>query len=126
MKDRGKAAIMLHLWPQVSALLRPAARKDCGRGHPTGRETTGDRHRGPIAPGPQRASDGALDRRSGAGGGTLKHARRTGLILVALPETPPVSEAASLQQDLRRAQIEPWAWGINRAMARTGTTDPLL
>ncbi len=81
---------------------------------------------GPIAPGPQRASDGALDRRSGAGGGTLKHARRTGLILVALPETPPVSEAASLEQDLRQAQIEPWAWGINRAMVRTGTTDPLL
>ncbi len=45
---------------------------------------------------------------------------------MAQPETTPVSEAASLQQDLRRAQIEPWAWGINRAMARTGTTDPLL
>jgi arsenite-transporting ATPase len=50
----------------------------------------------------------------------------TRVILVALPETTPVSEAASLQQDLRRAQIEPWAWLINRAMARTGTTDPLL
>jgi hypothetical protein len=45
---------------------------------------------------------------------------------VALPETTPVSEAASLQQDLRRAQIEPWAWGINRAMVRAGRTDPLL
>jgi arsenite-transporting ATPase len=45
---------------------------------------------------------------------------------VALPETTPVSEAASLQDDLRRAQIEPWAWVVNRAMARTGTTDPLL
>ena len=81
---------------------------------------------GLIVPGPQRARDGAPDRRSGAGGATLKHARRTSLLLVAPPETTPVSEAASLQQDLRRAQIEPWAWGINRAMARTGTTDPLL
>jgi arsenite-transporting ATPase len=50
----------------------------------------------------------------------------TRVILVALPETTPVSEAASLQDDLRRAQIEPWAWVVNRAMARTGTTDPLL
>ncbi|MCA3447388.1 MAG: hypothetical protein INF93_11825 [Rhodobacter sp.] len=45
---------------------------------------------------------------------------------MTLPETTPVSEAASLERDLRREQIEPWAWGINRAMARTGTTDPLL
>ncbi|MCA3442965.1 MAG: hypothetical protein INF52_06255 [Rhodobacter sp.] len=43
-----------------------------------------------------------------------------------MAETAPVSEAASLEQDLRRAQIEPWARGINRAKARTGTTDPLL
>lgn len=50
----------------------------------------------------------------------------TRVILVALPETTPVSEAASLQDDLRRAQIEPWAWVVNRTMARTGTTDPLL
>lgn len=50
----------------------------------------------------------------------------TRVILVALPETTPVSEAASLQDDLRRARIEPWAWVVNRAMARTGTTDPLL
>jgi arsenite-transporting ATPase len=50
----------------------------------------------------------------------------TRVILVALPETTPVSEAASLQDDLRRASIEPWAWVVNRAMSRTGTTDPLL
>lgn len=50
----------------------------------------------------------------------------TKVILVALPETTPVSEAAHLQDDLRRAQIEPWAWVINRTMAGTGTTDPLL
>ena len=50
----------------------------------------------------------------------------TRVILVALPETTPVSEAASLQDDLRRAKIEPWAWVVNRSLALTGTTDPLL
>ncbi len=50
----------------------------------------------------------------------------TRVILVALPETTPVSEAASLADDLRRAKIEPWAWVVNRALAATGTTDPLL
>ncbi len=50
----------------------------------------------------------------------------TKVILVALPETTPVSEAASLQDDLRRAKIEPWGWVVNRSLARTGTTDPLL
>jgi arsenite-transporting ATPase len=56
----------------------------------------------------------------------LQDADYTRVILVALPETTPVSEAASLQEDLRRASIEPWAWVVNRSMARTGTTDPLL
>ncbi len=50
----------------------------------------------------------------------------TKVILVVLPETTPVSEAASLQDDLRRAKIEPWGWVVNRSLARTGTTDPLL
>ena len=50
----------------------------------------------------------------------------TRVILVALPETTPVSEATSLQDDLRRAKIEPWSWVVNRSLAQTGTTDPLL
>lgn len=50
----------------------------------------------------------------------------TKVILVALPETTPVSEAAGLQDDLRRAKIEPWAWVVNRSLGRSGTTDPLL
>lgn len=56
----------------------------------------------------------------------LQDADYTKVILVALPETTPVSEAASLQDDLRRARIEPWAWVVNRSLARTGTADPLL
>ncbi len=50
----------------------------------------------------------------------------TKVIIVALPETTPVSEAASLQDDLSRAKIDPWAWVVNRSLAGTGTTDPLL
>jgi len=34
--------------------------------------------------------------------------------------------AASLHDDLRRAKIEPWAWAVNRSLAQTGTTGPLL
>jgi arsenite-transporting ATPase len=48
------------------------------------------------------------------------------IILVTLPETTPVSEAAELQQDLRRASIEPYAWVVNRSLLGTSTTDPVL
>jgi arsenite-transporting ATPase len=50
----------------------------------------------------------------------------TRVLLVTLPETTPVSEAAALQQDLRRAKIEPYAWIINRSLVARGTRDPLL
>ena len=50
----------------------------------------------------------------------------THVILVTLPEVTPVSQAAALQEDLRRAKIEPWAWVINKSIAAAGTTDPLL
>ncbi|MGZ3416160.1 MAG: arsenical pump-driving ATPase, partial [Isosphaeraceae bacterium] len=41
----------------------------------------------------------------------------TRVILVTLPETTPVSEAAALQDDLRRAGIEPFGWVINKSLA---------
>jgi arsenite-transporting ATPase len=50
----------------------------------------------------------------------------TRMVLVALPETTPVLEAAQLQEDLRRAAIEPFAWVLNGSLAATGTDDPLL
>jgi arsenite-transporting ATPase len=50
----------------------------------------------------------------------------TKVIIVTLPETTPVSEAAALQDDLQRAKIQPYAWVINRTLAASGTTDPLL
>ena len=50
----------------------------------------------------------------------------TKVILVTLPETTPVSEAAALQDDLRRARIEPYAWVINRSLAASDVRDPVL
>ena len=45
---------------------------------------------------------------------------------MSLPETTPVSEAAALQDDLRRAKIEPYAWVINRSLLGSGTHDRVL
>ena len=56
----------------------------------------------------------------------LQDANYTRVVLVTLPETTPVSEAAALQDDLRRAGIEPYGWVVNKSMAATGTRDPLL
>jgi arsenite-transporting ATPase len=49
------------------------------------------------------------------------------IILVSLPETTPMREAASLQTDLKRAGIKPYAWLINQSLSMlSGITDPLL
>ncbi len=50
----------------------------------------------------------------------------TKILIVTLAETPPVLEAAALQEDLRRAQIEPFAWVINGSLAAAQPQDPLL
>jgi arsenite-transporting ATPase len=56
----------------------------------------------------------------------LRDPEYTHVFLVALPEATPVHEAAALQEDLRRAGIEPYAWVINQSLANSGTHDPLL
>ena len=56
----------------------------------------------------------------------LQDPRYTKIILVTLPETTPVLQAEALQQDLRRARIEPYAWVINKSILASGTRDPLL
>ena len=56
----------------------------------------------------------------------LQDGDMTHVVIVTLPEVTPVSQAAALQEDLRRAHIEPWAWVINKSVAATGTSDPLL
>lgn len=50
----------------------------------------------------------------------------TRVIITTLAETTPVLEAAHLQDDLRRAGIEPWAWIINNSVAAANTQSPLL
>jgi len=37
-----------------------------------------------------------------------------------------VHEAASLQRDIRRAEIEPYAWVINQCLSPLSISDPLL
>jgi len=56
----------------------------------------------------------------------LQDSKQTKMLIVTLPETTPVLEAAALQEDLRRAGIEPWAWVINASLAVAGPSDPLL
>lgn len=56
----------------------------------------------------------------------LQDPAKTKMLLVTLPETTPVLEAAALQEDLRRAGIEPWGWIINASLAAAGTTNPFL
>lgn len=56
----------------------------------------------------------------------LQDATQSKILLVALAETTPVSEAAALQDDLRRANIEPYGWVVNRSLAAGATSDPLL
>lgn len=50
----------------------------------------------------------------------------TKILIVATPEPTPVLEAKALQEDLRRAGIEPFAWVINGSLAAAAPRDALL
>ena len=56
----------------------------------------------------------------------LRNPQFTRVLIVALPEATPVHEAVQLQQDLRRAAIEPYAWVINQSLAPLIVSDPVL
>ena len=56
----------------------------------------------------------------------LQDPEKTKVRIVTLAETTPVLEAARLQEDLKRAGINPWARVINASLAATGTTHPIL
>ncbi len=56
----------------------------------------------------------------------LRDPNFTRMLLVTLAEATPVHEAAALQADLRRANIEPFTWVVNQSFALTTTRDPLL
>ena len=56
----------------------------------------------------------------------LKDPDYSKLLIVSLPETTPVSEAAKLQDDLKRSGIEPFGWIANQSMSAATVNDPLL
>ena len=56
----------------------------------------------------------------------LRDADLTKVLIVTLPETTPVLEAQALQEDVRRAGIEPFAWVINASLWAARPTDPVL
>ncbi len=56
----------------------------------------------------------------------LRDPEYTRCLLVTLPESTPVHEAARLQKDLRRAGITPFAWVVNQALTPLQTLDPKL
>lgn len=56
----------------------------------------------------------------------LQDPAQTKVVLVTLAETTPVLEAESLQDDLERAGIHPWAWVINNSIAAAHPQTPFL
>jgi arsenite-transporting ATPase len=48
------------------------------------------------------------------------------VLLVTLPEATPVHEAAQLAEDLRRAEITPYAWIVNQSLSHARPHDPVL
>jgi len=56
----------------------------------------------------------------------LRDPHFTRVLIVTLPEATPVHEAAALQNDLRRAEIEPYAWVVNQVLSPLPLLDPLM
>ena len=56
----------------------------------------------------------------------IRDSKYTKILIVALAEATPTHEAEALQNDLKRAGIEPYGWIINRSFALSGTSDPIL
>ncbi|MCA8989087.1 MAG: arsenical pump-driving ATPase [Planctomycetaceae bacterium] len=48
------------------------------------------------------------------------------VLIVTLPEATPVHEATQLQEDLRRAEIEPFAWVVNQSFQPLQVSHPVL
>ena len=56
----------------------------------------------------------------------LRDPHFTRILIVTLAEPTPVHEAGRLQDDLRRAGIEPYAWVINQSLLLSHPSDPVL
>lgn len=56
----------------------------------------------------------------------LQNSDVTKVIITTLAEPTPVQEAYDLQQDLQRANINPWGWIINHSLVQSDINAPLL
>ncbi|GGE81331.1 arsenical pump-driving ATPase [Priestia taiwanensis] len=56
----------------------------------------------------------------------LRNPEETSVVIVTLAEATPVHEASRLQEDLKRADINPKWWVINQSFYATDTSDPVL
>jgi arsenite-transporting ATPase len=56
----------------------------------------------------------------------LRDPNFTRVLIVTLPDATPVHEAMRLDADLRRADIQPFAWVVNQSFAACVPRDPLL
>jgi arsenite-transporting ATPase len=56
----------------------------------------------------------------------LRNPEETSVVIVTLAEATPVHEASRLQDDLKRAGIQPKWWVINQSFYATHTVDPIL
>ena len=56
----------------------------------------------------------------------IRDQKHTKILLVTLPEATPTHEAKDLQEDLKRANIQPFAWIVNRSFALTDSANSLL
>lgn len=56
----------------------------------------------------------------------IRNPKETSVVIVTLAEATPVLEASRLQDDLRRASINPKWWVINQSLSATNTNDPIL
>jgi arsenite-transporting ATPase len=56
----------------------------------------------------------------------IRNSKETAVVIVTLAEATPVLEASRLQDDLKRANINPKWWVINQCLSTTKTKDPIL
>lgn len=56
----------------------------------------------------------------------IRNPIETSVVIVTLAEATPVLEASRLQDDLKRASINPKWWVINQSLSATNTKDPVL
>ncbi|MGG2015580.1 arsenical pump-driving ATPase [Bacillus sp. S10(2024)] len=56
----------------------------------------------------------------------LRNPEETSVVIVTLAEATPVHEASRLQEDLKRADINPKWWVINQSFYATHTSNPVL